>query len=143
MVRSNPRVVFDTNVVLSALLFPAGRLAWLRAHWREARCLPLISRATANELIRVLSYSKFRLSARDYADVLGLYLPYCATIEPSAKCPVQCRDAKDQPLLDLAHCGNAGFLITGDGDLLALADQTSFVIETPMAYRLRTTGEEP
>jgi hypothetical protein len=30
----SPRVGFDTTVVVSALLFTGGRLAWLRAHWR-------------------------------------------------------------------------------------------------------------
>ena len=29
-----PRVVFDTNVLVSALLFPAGRLSWLREAWQ-------------------------------------------------------------------------------------------------------------
>ena len=30
-----PRLVFDTSVVLSALLFPAGTVSWIRAAWLE------------------------------------------------------------------------------------------------------------
>ena len=136
------RVVFDTNVVLSALLFPASRLAWLRAHWRERGAVPLTSPATARELTRVLGYSKFRLSERYRIEALALYIPYCENIDPAEKCPIASRDPKDQPLLELAHSGNADLLVTGDEDLLALAGQTTFVIETPEAYRSRVLGPE-
>jgi putative PIN family toxin of toxin-antitoxin system len=136
-----PRVVFDTNTVISALAFTSGRLAWLRLHWREGRCVALISRATASELIRILAYSKFRLSAERSLELQSDYFPYCSKIDPTERCPILCRDTKDQPFLDLAHCGKAGILVTGDDDLLALAGQTSFIIETPEAYRRRVYGE--
>jgi uncharacterized protein len=131
------RVVFDTNVVVSALLFPNGRLAWLRAHWREGGAVPLVSPATARELTRVLGYSKFRLSEQYRLEAFALYLPYCESLDPVDKCPVQCRDPKDQPFLDLAQSGKADVLVTGDEDLLVLAGQTAFVIEKPESYRLR------
>ena len=139
-VESIPSVVFDTNTVISALVFTAGRLAWLRLHWREGDCVPLVSRATAHELIRVLAYPRLRLSAERSLELQGDYFPYCESIEPTERCPVSCRDAKDQPFLDLADCGNADLLVTGDDDLLALAGQTRFVIETPEAYRRRIPG---
>jgi putative PIN family toxin of toxin-antitoxin system len=128
-------VVFDTNVVLSALLFPKGRLAWLRAHWPESGALPLVSPATVRELTRVLSYSKFRLSEQYRVETLALYLPYCENLDSVPKCHIKCRDPKDQPFLDLAEGANADALVTGDNDLLVLAGQTSFLIETPEAYR--------
>lgn len=37
------RVVFDTNVVLSALLFRSGTLAWLRGQWAAGQVTPLAS----------------------------------------------------------------------------------------------------
>jgi putative PIN family toxin of toxin-antitoxin system len=137
-----PRVVFDTNTVVSALLFANGRLAWLRSHWREGGCTPLISCATAAELHRVLGYPKFRLSPDDRLELLGDYLPFCETIELVARCPAVCRDKSDQPLLDLAQSGKADLLVTGDDDLLALAGQTAFLIETPEDYRRRICGQE-
>jgi uncharacterized protein len=137
------RVVFDTNVVLSALLFPKGRLAWLRSHWREGGAIPLISPATARELTRVLGYPEFRLSELYLLELLAMYFPYCESLDPADKCSVICRDAKDQPLLDLAQSGKADMLVTGDEDLLALVGQTEFVIETPEDYRLRLeTGHQ-
>ncbi len=133
------RVVFDTNTVISALLFANGRLSWLRSHWKEGRSTTLISRSTVEELARVLSYPKFRLSAPDRLELLGDYLPHCETVDPSDRCPVVCRDASDQPLLDLAQSGKADVLVTGDDDLLALAGQTAFIIETPADFRARVS----
>jgi uncharacterized protein len=129
------RVVFDTSTVLSALLFQGGRLSWLRQHWQEGVCQPLASRATTLELTRVLTYPKFALSLEDRRELLAEYLPYCRIIEQVRKCPVTCRDTKDQPFLDLAHSAKAELLITGDRDLLVLAGQSLFRIVTPEAYR--------
>jgi uncharacterized protein len=132
-------VVFDTTTVVSALLFANGRLAWLRQHWRDSACVPLVSRATAAELTRVLHYPKFRLSSDDVRELLADYLPLCEVIDRTEKCTVVCRDANDQPFLDLAQGGRADLLVSGDQELLTLAGQTTFLIETPGAYRLRTS----
>jgi uncharacterized protein len=136
-----PRVVFDSSTVVPALLFANGRLAWLRPHWRDGGCVPLISRLTAAELTRVLRYPKFGLSAEDCRELLADYLPHCAVIEPTKRCPSVCRDKNDQPFLDLGQGGKADFLVSGDKDLLSLAGHTSFVIETAEAYRRRVAGE--
>jgi putative PIN family toxin of toxin-antitoxin system len=132
-----PRVVFDTNVALSALLFTQGRLSWLVGHWQSGNCIPLVSPVAAHELAKVLAYAKFQLSAGEQLDVLANYIPFCEAIEIVKPSPLVCRDPKDQPYLDLAYSGKASLLVTDDADLLALAGQTQFVIETPEAYRLR------
>jgi uncharacterized protein len=129
------RAVFDTNIVLSTLLFSTGRLAWLRNHWAQGQCIPLISPATAAELTRVLAYPKFALAPEDRLELLGDYLPFCHTVRTVRICPVRCRDSKDQPFLDLAQTGRAHVLITGDKDLLALAAKTRFTIQSPENYR--------
>jgi len=139
---ANARVVFDTNVVLSALLFTPSRLSWLVGHWQAGACTPLISRATASELTRVLAYPKFRLSPDEQFEALGGFIPFCETVKVQKPCPVLCRDGKDQAFLDLAECGSADWLVSGDEDLLVLAGQTRFVIETPEDYRQRTLGIE-
>jgi predicted nucleic acid-binding protein len=51
-----PRVVLDTNVALSALVFAQGRVGALREAWHAARFRPLLSQATAAELMRALGY---------------------------------------------------------------------------------------
>jgi putative PIN family toxin of toxin-antitoxin system len=118
-----PRVVIDTNLVLSALVFAQGRLTPLRQAWQAHRIQPLVSRVTAAELIRVLAYPKFRLAPEERRELLADYLPYCKTVripEPPPKTPA-CRDPFDVPFLQLALAGKARALVTGDRDLLSLA----------------------
>ena len=104
--------------------------------------MPLLSRATAAELERVLRYPKFPLTAAERHELLGEYLPWCEVVEITTPCAAVCRDEKDQPFLDLAQSGNAELLISGDQDLLALSGQTDFLIESPEAYRRRVFGGE-
>ncbi len=133
------RVAFDTNIVISALVFTAGRVAWLRTHWREQRSVPLVSQATAAELKWVLGYRKLKLCVEDQIELLGDYLIYCEIVQVTESCPTRCRDVKDQPFLDLAQSGRADLLVTGDEDLLVLAGQTPFVIEAPEGFRRRVS----
>lgn len=130
--KRSPRVVIDTNVALSALVFAQGRLAPLRLSWQSSLCLPLISKATATEMIRVLAYPKFKLSAEEQQVLLADYLPYCSTINMPAKLPKvpACRDKFDEPFLQLAVVGKADFLISGDRDLLSLAGEFECPIMT-------------
>jgi putative PIN family toxin of toxin-antitoxin system len=102
--------------------------------------VPLVSRATGAELTRILSYSKFQLTADEQFEALGGYIPFCEVIDIVKPCAVLCRDPQDQPFLDLAHRGKTDLLITGDDDLLALVGETEFIIETPEAYRQRVSG---
>ena len=131
------RVVFDTNVVISALLFRGGRLAWLRLHWEARECAPLASHSSVREITRVLQYPKFKLSQNDIHELLADYLPYCELVSEAAGCPIVCRDVHDQHFLDLAHSGKADVLVTGDDDLLTLAGTTTFLIESPEHYSRR------
>lgn len=121
--QSKPRVVIDTNLVLSALVFSQGRLSPLRLVWQGKQCQPLVSTVTAAELIRVLAYPKFKLSAADQQELLADYLPYCTTVRMPPKLPATpvCRDEFDLPFLQLAVTGKADFLVSGDQDLLSLA----------------------
>ena len=117
-----PAVVIDTNLVLSALVFAQGRLIALRSAWQRGACIPLVSQATAAELIRVLAYPKFKLSAAEREELLADYLPYCRSVRIPARLPKlpQCRDANDQMFIELAVAGDAAFLVTGDKDLLEM-----------------------
>lgn len=99
--------------------------------------MPIISRATAGEIARILSYRKFRLTSEEQFEAFANYIPFCQVVECLNSCPILCRDPKDQSFLDLAQNGNADILVTGDHDLLALAGQTRFLIETPEEYRRR------
>jgi putative PIN family toxin of toxin-antitoxin system len=128
------RVVLDTNVVLSALLFGGGAAGWVRRAWQQGAILPLASTATAQELVRVLAYPKFRLSQAERDELLADYLPYTKTVrvlQPPPKVPA-CRDALDEPFMHLALAGNAKVLVSGDKDLLAIAAEFEQASNSPI-----------
>ncbi len=128
-----PRVVFDTNVVVSALIFKAGRVPPVRAVWRSRRATPLVSRATTTELLRVLAYPKFKLAVEEINELLHDFLPFAEVVaipEPAPRTP-RCRDPKDLPFLELAIAAGADALVTGDLDLLALSDKLPVPVLSP------------
>jgi putative PIN family toxin of toxin-antitoxin system len=133
--RPVPRVVLDTNVVLSALLFAQGRLARVRLAWQQAIFHPLVSKATAAELLQALNYPKFKLTAEEQRELLADYLPYCTSIVMPKKPPrtPPCRDAFDVPFLQLAVVDKADYLVTGDRDLLSLTGRMRCPIVTAEA----------
>ncbi len=130
------RVVLDTNVVVSALVFAQGRLAPLRLAWQNAHFRPLVSAATAAELLRALAYPKFRLTHDEQQELLADYLPHCTAVRMPARAPriPDCRDPHDRPFLELAVAGRAQYLVTGDSDLLGLEPRLRCAIVTPAAF---------
>lgn len=119
------RVVLDTDVVLSALVFGGGQAGRLRVGWQQGAFVPLASTASVQELVRVLAYPKFRLSKPEQDELLADYLPYAQTVripQPPPAVPA-CRDPLDLPFLHLAVVGKAQVLVSGDKDLLVLSDE--------------------
>ena len=135
------RVVLDTDVLVSTLLFPRSSLSWLRTAWRSGTIVPLASSDTTRELLRVLCYPKFRLTEEEREHVLADYLPWCETITAGAGAATpDCRDPFDRPFLELALSGRADALVTGDRDLLALAPVFPVSILTPAALKRLSHG---
>jgi putative PIN family toxin of toxin-antitoxin system len=125
--------VLDTNVVLSALIRPGGTSGRLRLAWQSQRFVPLVSRTTAAELVRVLAYPKFKLVPGEQHDLLADYLPWAETFRipnPPPRTPA-CRDPHDLPFLQLALAAKADVLVTGDADLLVLVPVRNLSIITP------------
>lgn len=122
---SAPRVVLDTNCLVSALIFSRGKFAWLREAWQTKRLIPLASRDTVSELLRVLAYPKFKLSPDEQWALLAEFLPFVETVKvetPPAGLP-EIRDADNVIFLALAAVGQADALVSGDGDIQAVRSQ--------------------
>ena len=118
------RIVLDTNYLVSALVFSGKKLAWLRYAWQSGEIIPLVSKDTANELLRVLMYPKFKLSREEQALLLADFLPYAETVtdlNTPPDLPV-IRDQADQMFLTLAVTAKADVQVTGDNDLLVIKD---------------------
>jgi putative PIN family toxin of toxin-antitoxin system len=134
------RIVLDTNVVVSAILFEHGELAWIREAWTTGGITPLIDRPCLDELVRVLTYPKFRLTEGELRSLLGSYLPHAVTVDTSAVPPgdlPRCRDPEDDRFLLLASEGEAEALVTGDAALLFFNDTATTEIYTPAELRER------
>ena len=69
------RVVLDTNVVLSALVFGGGATGRLRLGWQQGTFVPLASTATVQELVRVLATPSSAFPRPSKQELLADYLP--------------------------------------------------------------------
>ena len=63
------KVVLDTNVLVSALLFK-GELSKIVDLWERGRIIPLISHETFDEFKRVIAYPKFSLTANEIRAII-------------------------------------------------------------------------
>lgn len=132
------RVVLDTNVLVSALLFHRGSLSWLRHAWQSEAIRPLASHDNTTELFRVPSYPTLTLMAEEREGLLSDYLPCCETVMVPGKTTIpDSGDRFDRPFLALAVAAKADALITGDKDLLAPTRDFTVPIFTPTSHRKR------
>ena len=114
------RFVVDTNVIVSALMFPKSipRQAFDRA---KSQGILLTSAAIILELNEVLSRKRFEryFSTEERVQFLSKFLADAEIVEITETIQF-CRDRKDDKFLELAVNGNADCIITGDQDLLVL-----------------------
>ena len=128
------RFVFDTNVIISALLFNDSVPG--RAFFRALNHgMILVSGALVGELSRVLGRDKFdRYVTREERDeFLGTLIRESDLIEITGTVQV-CRDPKDDQVLELAVNGDAACIVTGDTELLAVHAFRGIKIVTPAEF---------
>lgn len=130
------RVVVDTSVVVSALLLP--RSVPRQAFDVAAQGRLLISEATVSELDEVLRRPKFNkyVSEAQRLEFLAALVQAAEQVEVREAIRV-CRDPKDDKFLELAVCGGASHLITGDADLLTLHPFRGIALITPQEFLTR------
>jgi uncharacterized protein len=114
------RVVFDTNILVSALVFPGGRGEEALQRIVAERDELLLSRAIMDELLGVLA-RKFARDAEELARV-AVFLGELATmVKPTRRLRVL-KDAPDNRILECAAAADADAIVTGDRALLALGE---------------------
>jgi len=122
------RVVLDTNILVSALLF-TGELSKMVDLWRQGKVVPLISRETFEELRAVLEYPKFSLAPDEIQAIIeNEILPFFEVVEIRRNVRGVCRDPGDDKFLACALSGSAHFLLSGDKDLIELKKYKSIRI---------------
>lgn len=112
-----PRVVVDTNVVISGLINPAGTPGRVVAAMLDGRLEAVVTPALAGELVDVVG--RPRLAPRIDDDTVGALLELVWPSLPSVEIDVDLRDVDDRIVLAAAIAGDAEAIVTGDRDLLA------------------------
>lgn len=79
-----PGVVFDTRVLLRALLFGDDQALRLRQAWQLGRCRAFVDAASARALMRALAHPGLALTATQQHELLADYLPYAEVLQPAA-----------------------------------------------------------
>ena len=128
------RCVFDTNVLISALLLPTSKP-------RQALDLVLqrgkilLSFAALAELCEVLSRKRLRryLDETDIRIFLAALAHEAQWVDADVRIKA-CRDPKDDKFLELAVSGGATHIVTGDSDLLALNPFRGIQIIIPHSF---------
>lgn len=123
--KRRPRVVIDTNILISAALVPQSPPDKLIRLWEKDIFTLLTSREQLEEIRDVAQRKEFQKYSifSDRATEIIAYLERGAQMIvpiPVEDLPLRCRDPKDDFLLACSLSGNAEYLVTGDKDLLEL-----------------------
>ncbi|NJR56286.1 MAG: putative toxin-antitoxin system toxin component, PIN family [Acaryochloris sp. CRU_2_0] len=118
--RNEVRYVFDTNVIVSALLFENGKPAQA-LRYALANGEVLLSLDLLEELNNVLGRERFNryLTSEEREEFLEALIERAGLVEITENVQ-ECRDPKDDKVLELALNGEAQYVISGDKDLLVL-----------------------
>jgi putative PIN family toxin of toxin-antitoxin system len=133
------RLVLDTNVLVSGLLFPGGPPSRLVKAWRAGEFELVVSDFLIDELTLIWAHLAQRLKAspNDLADFLDTIALRAELLRIDAVMVTQAstaglRDPNDLPVLALLIGSGADYLVSGDKDLLSLAD--AYPILTPADF---------
>jgi putative PIN family toxin of toxin-antitoxin system len=114
------KVVFDTIILVSALVFPGGRGE--AALWRivKEQDQLIVSKPILDELLGILG-RKFARDAEELAHAAVFLSELGILVKPRQRLHVV-KDDPDNRILECAIAGRADVIITGDKALLKLRD---------------------
>lgn len=126
------RIVFDTNVLIAALITTDGVCDALVKRCAQVHT-PIASDFILNELHEKL-IGKFRRRRADVDDAIGLLRERFIVVVPATLSEPVCRDPDDDAVLGTALAGSADCIITGDKDLLAVREYRGVDILAPNRF---------
>jgi len=139
------RIVLDTNVVMSALLWRGNPFRLLQAIRQDADSQLYSSPVLLAELTDVLSRraatTQLARIGHTAPSVLADYLEAVELVDPEPLAPVS-RDPDDDHVLACALAASADFIVSGDTDLLVLETFRDIPILSP-AQALERLAREP
>jgi putative PIN family toxin of toxin-antitoxin system len=138
------RIVLDTNVALSALLWRGTPFRLLRAirsqEHTQLFASPALLAELGDVLIRPVPTKRLALLGRAAHEVLADYGDAVELVTPIAIPPVVAADRDDDQVIAAAVAAEADLLVTGDHHLLALGSHGKIRILTPAAAIAQIDG---
>lgn len=125
------RIVFDTNIFVSALLFNSQVCNQCLNHWIEGRTMVFTSPDLISEI--TLTLKRKGLSDESLRNLVHLLVTKTTALNPQTQTKTS-RDPKDDFLLDLTQAGQVDYLVTGDNDLLVLSPWQNTQIIQPRHF---------
>ena len=125
------KVVLDTNVLVSALLFKkeTSKIVDL---WKSSEIIPVVSMETFDEFRKVLEYPRFALSKDEiHVIIYKEVLPFFEVVEITKAVKDVCKDPDDDKFLSCALSAKIKFIVSGDKDLHRLQMYKSVRIINP------------
>ena len=127
------RVVADTNVLVSALIFPGGAPEAFYRLALESRIELVTSRPLLAELGRVLT-EKFGWDAERTEEAVELLIRIATVVAPRETISEIAADPADDRVLEAAAESSADAVVSGDRHLLELRSWRGIAIHSPAAF---------
>ncbi|MBP1698937.1 MAG: hypothetical protein H6Q41_4125 [Deltaproteobacteria bacterium] len=128
------KLVFDTNIFISALVIPGGQAEKAIRRITEGKDALLISKPIIGEILSVLS-RKFGRDSEALSRV-AVFLSDLATIVNPAKRIHVLEDEADNRVIECAVSGRADAIVTGDKEMLDLKEYLRIRIISLKEYLL-------
>ena len=123
------RAVLDTNVLFSGLISEHSPPCQLVDVWLDGGYRLVTSLYQVEELNHVLAYPRAEVDL-----ILAALLSEAEVMAGEFQLPGVTRDPKDDPLVAAAVEGGAGYLVSGDRDLLDLGSYEGVQMVTPREF---------
>ena len=122
------RIVIDTNVLVSAILFGGIPERFIRALTLE-KFIACASKEIIDEYNRIIPELCKKYSSKPERFALNDLIPIMEIITPTSKINV-CRDPTDNKFIECAVDGHCIYIVSGDKDLLAVKNFNDIEILT-------------
>ena len=130
--KNKPRVVLDTNIFISALIFGGVPLQVVEL-CREKKIHLIVSSPILLELARILQV-KFDFNKKMALDVLSEIKRVSTVVSPTAKIEIIHKDRDDNKIVECAVEGLAQYIVSGDSHLLDLGHYKNIKILTASSF---------
>jgi putative PIN family toxin of toxin-antitoxin system len=121
------RVTADTNILISALIFPGGKPFQLLELAREGKINLTVSEAILDEMAGVLA-RKFNWQPEEIAAGRKWITEMARTVKPAVRLDIIKEDPPDNRILECASAAGSDYIVSGDKDLLRLGRYDSIRI---------------